>query len=113
MKKLLVLATLLLAATSAHAGGISFQYEGKRITIDAPRGCTSLSCINITAPGFKGLNSNNNDDDDDNVAPARRDYSDSKSKRYNDEDDYRPAAGKPGYKGYKSKRYDDDYAAAP
>ena len=53
MKKLFILAALLLAATSAHAGGISFQYEGKRITIDAPRGCTSLSCINITAPGFK------------------------------------------------------------
>jgi uncharacterized protein (DUF2147 family) len=114
MKKLLILATLLLAATSAHAGGISFQYEGKRITIDAPRGCTSLSCINITAPGFKGLNSNNNDDDDDDdAAPARRDYSDSKSKRYNDDDDYR-AAGKPRFNGgTKSKRYDDDYAAAP
>ena len=49
MKKLLVLATLLLAATSAHAGGISFMYEGKRITIDAPRGCTSLSCATASA----------------------------------------------------------------
>jgi uncharacterized protein (DUF2147 family) len=113
MKKFYILAALLLATTSAHAGGISFMYEGKRVTIDAPRGCASLSCVNITAPGFKGLNSNNDDDDDD-VAPARRDYSDSKSKRYNDDDDYKPAAGKPGYKGgYKSKRYDDDYAAAP
>ncbi|MBN8988620.1 MAG: DUF2147 domain-containing protein [Rhizobiales bacterium] len=114
MKKFYILAALFFATTSAHAGGISFQYEGKRITIDAPRGCASLSCINITAPGFKGLNSKNNDDDDDDVAPARREYSDSKSKRYNDDDDYRPAAGKPGFKdGYKSKRYDDDYAAAP
>jgi uncharacterized protein (DUF2147 family) len=108
MKKLFILAALLLSATSAHAGGISFQYEGKRIHIDAPRGCASLSCINITAPGFKS----NRDDDDDDVAPApaRREYSDSKSKRY-DDDDY---AGKPRFKGgYKSKRYDDDYAAAP
>ena len=80
MKKFYILAALLLATTSAHAGGISFQYEGKRVTIDAPRGCASLSCINITAPGF---NKSNRDDDDDDVAPApaRREYSDSKSKR--------------------------------
>ena len=58
MKKLYILAALLLATTSAHAGGFSFMYEGKRVTIDAPRGCASLSCVNITAPGFKGLNSN-------------------------------------------------------
>ena len=108
MKKFYILAALLLATTSAHAGGISFQIEGQRVHIDAPRGCASLSCINITAPGFKGFKSNNNDDDDD-VAPSRRDYSDSKSRRYNDDDDYAPAAGKPGYKtGYKSKRYNDD-----
>jgi uncharacterized protein (DUF2147 family) len=108
MKKFYILAALLLATTSAHAGGISFQYEGKRVTIDAPRGCASLSCISITAPGY---NKSNRDDDDNDVAPApaRRDYSDSKPNRYNDDDDYRPAAGKPGFKGgYKSKRYNDD-----
>jgi uncharacterized protein (DUF2147 family) len=108
MKKFYILAALLLATTSAHAGGISFQYEGKRVTIDAPRGCASLSCISITAPGFKGLNNDKDDDDDVAPAPARREYSDSKSKRY-DDDDYAPAAGKPGFKGgYKSKRYNDD-----
>jgi uncharacterized protein (DUF2147 family) len=116
MKKLYILAALLLATTSAHAGGFSFQIEGQRVTIDAPRGCASLSCVNITAPGFKGLKSNRDDDDNDDVAPApaRREYSDSRSKRY-DDDDYAPAAGKPGFKGYKSKRYnnDDNYAATP
>jgi uncharacterized protein (DUF2147 family) len=109
MKKLFIAAALLLAATSAHAGGISFQIEGQRVTIDAPRGCTSLSCINITAPGFKGLKKNDNDDDDD-VAPSRRnsrDYSDSRSRRYNDDDDN---DRKPRF---KSKRYDDNYATAP
>ena len=116
MKKLYFLAALLLATTSAHAGGISFQIEGQRVHIDAPRGCASLSCINITAPGFKGLKSNRDDDDNDDVAPApaRREYNDSRSKRY--DDDYAPAAGKPGYNGgYKSKRYtnDDNYAAPP
>ncbi|MBR1228249.1 MULTISPECIES: DUF2147 domain-containing protein [unclassified Bradyrhizobium] len=111
MKKLYILAALLLATTSAHAGGISFQIEGQRVRIEAPRGCASLSCINITAPGFKGLKSNRYDDDDDVApAPARPEYSD--SKRYND--DYAPAAGKPRYNGYQPKRYnDDDYAAAP
>jgi uncharacterized protein (DUF2147 family) len=116
MKKLYILAALLLATTSAHAGGISFQIEGQRVHIEAPRGCASLSCINITAPGFKGLKSNRFDDDDDAApapAPARPGYSE--SKRYNDEDDYAPAAGKPRFKGYKSKRFDNDdqYAAAP
>ena len=116
MKKLYILAALLLATTSAHAGGISFQIEGQRVYIEAPRGCASLSCINITAPGFKGLKSNRYDDDD-APAPARPEYSESKryndDRRYND-DDYAPAAGKPRYKGYQAKRYnDDDYAAAP
>ena len=112
MKKLYILAALLLATTSAHAGGISFQFEGQRVHIDAPRGCASLSCVNITAPGFKGLKSNRDDDDDDVApAPARREYND--SKRYNDDDDY-ATGGKPRYKASKSKRYnDDDYATAP
>ncbi|MBR1212532.1 DUF2147 domain-containing protein [Bradyrhizobium sp. JYMT SZCCT0180] len=129
MKKLYILAALLLATTSAHAGGFSFQIEGQRVHIHAPRGCASLSCINITAPGFKGLNSNRDDDDDDVApAPGRPQISDSKrydddrryndDKRYNDDrrynDDYAPAAGKSRYKGYQAKRYnDDDYAAPP
>ena len=50
MKKLLSSPPLLLATTSAHAGGISFQIEGHRIRIEAPRNCSSLSCIKITAP---------------------------------------------------------------
>ena len=118
MKKLYILAALLLATTSAQAGGISFQFEGQRIYIDAPRGCNSLSCINITAPGFKGFKSNRDDDDVAPApAPARPEYSDSKrynddrrydDKRYNDDDN-----GKPRYKGYQAKRYNDDVYAAP
>ena len=109
MKKFYILAALLLATTSAHAGGISFQYEGKRVTIDAPRGCASLSCIIDHGARLQGFQVQNDDDDDVAPAPARRDYGNSKSNRYNDDDDYKPAAGKPGYKGgYKSKRYNDD-----
>ena len=65
MKKLYFLVALLMATTSAHAGGISFEIEGQRVRIEAPRNCNSLSCISITAPGFKGLKSKRYDDDDD------------------------------------------------
>ena len=64
MKKLYILAALLMATTSAHAGGISFEIEGQRIRIEAPRNCDSLSCLKITAPGFKGFKSKRYDDDD-------------------------------------------------
>jgi uncharacterized protein (DUF2147 family) len=74
MKKLYILAALLMATTSAHAGnGISFQINGERIHVEAPRNCNALSCIRITAPGYsgtvgnidlKGIGSKSKDDDD-------------------------------------------------
>ena len=74
MKKLYILAALLMATTSAHAGnGISFQINGERIRVEAPRNCNALSCIRITAPGYsgtvgnidlKGIGSKGKDDDD-------------------------------------------------
>jgi uncharacterized protein (DUF2147 family) len=69
MKKLTILAALFMATTSAHAGnGISFEIEGQKIRIEAPRHCDSLSCIKISAPGFRGFKSNHADDDDDAVS---------------------------------------------
>jgi uncharacterized protein (DUF2147 family) len=82
MKKFYLAAALLLATTSAHAGGnsVSFQIEGHRIRIEAPRNCSSLDCIKISAPslsgsnfgGFKSFNSKNDDEDDvaDSSTPA-------------------------------------------
>jgi uncharacterized protein (DUF2147 family) len=72
MKKLFVLAALLMASTAAHAGNsISFEIEGHKIHIEAPKNCDSLSCIQISAPGlsgsgfgFKAFKSNNFEDDD-------------------------------------------------
>jgi hypothetical protein len=73
MKKLYVLAALLMATTSAQAGGITFQVNGERVRVEAPRNCNALSCIKITAPGYngtlgnidlKGLGSKSKDDDD-------------------------------------------------
>ena len=52
MKKLLVLAALLMASPAAHAGSISFQIEGHKVRVHAPRNCSSLSCIQISAPSL-------------------------------------------------------------
>jgi uncharacterized protein (DUF2147 family) len=67
---------LLLATTSAQAGsGLSFQIDGQHVRIESPRGCSSLSCITITAPGYKGklgnidLNGFGSKDKDDDVSP--------------------------------------------
>jgi hypothetical protein len=54
MKKLYILAALLMATTSAHAGGITFQINGERVRVEAPRNCSGISCIKITAPGYTG-----------------------------------------------------------
>ncbi|WP_298371971.1 DUF2147 domain-containing protein [uncultured Bradyrhizobium sp.] len=74
MKKLVAIAALLMATTSAHAGGtgITFQIDGQRIHVEAPRNCSALSCIRISAPGYNGtiggisktLGSKSDDDDD-------------------------------------------------
>ncbi|MDE5454994.1 DUF2147 domain-containing protein [Bradyrhizobium sp. CSA112] len=73
MKKLYILAALLMATTSAHAGGITLQINGERVRVEAPRNCNAISCIKITAPGYngtlgnidlKGLGSKSKDDDD-------------------------------------------------
>ena len=81
MKKLYILAALLMATTSAHAGGLTLQINGERIRVEAPRNCNALSCIKITAPGYsgtlgsidlKGLGSKSEQDDDvADTAPAK------------------------------------------
>jgi uncharacterized protein (DUF2147 family) len=75
MKKLYILAALLMASTAAHAGnGISFDVNGKHVRVEMPRNCDSLSCLKISAPGLSGsdfgLKSKHNDDDD-TVADAK------------------------------------------
>jgi len=76
----LAAAAILMAGTAAHAGsGISFEINGQKIHVEAPRNCDALSCIKITAPGLnlKSLNlksldlknlGDSNDDDDATVA---------------------------------------------
>jgi uncharacterized protein (DUF2147 family) len=72
MKRLYVIAALLMASTAAHAGNsISFEIEGHKIRIEAPKNCEQLSCIQISAPGlsgsgfgFKDIKSNRFDDEE-------------------------------------------------
>jgi len=79
MKKLYVLAALMMATTAAHAGNsISFEIDGHKIHIEAAKNCDSLSCIKVSAPGLsgsgfnlKGFKSFSGDDDvADNDPPA-------------------------------------------
>jgi uncharacterized protein (DUF2147 family) len=72
MKKLTILATLLMASTAAHAGNaISFDVNGKHVRVELPRNCDSLSCLKISAPGLSGSDfgfKSKHADDDDSVA---------------------------------------------
>jgi len=64
----LAAAAILMAGTAAHAGsGISFEINGQKIHVEAPRNCDAISCIKITAPGLnlKGLNLGGSKDDND------------------------------------------------
>jgi uncharacterized protein (DUF2147 family) len=79
MKKLTILAALLMASTSAYAGNsVSFEIQGHKVHIEAPNNCDSLSCLQISAPGLSGSNFDfkdlkstfNHRDDDDVATPA-------------------------------------------
>ena len=79
MKKLLAIAALLMVTTTAHAGQYSFQIEGHKIRVSAPKNCFSLSCLQVSAPtisgsGIKGLKSkrSNNDIATNSDAPAQK-----------------------------------------
>jgi uncharacterized protein DUF2147 len=78
MKKLYILAALLMATTSAQAGGISFQINGERIRVEAPRNCNAISCVKVISPGYtgtlgnvdlKGMGKNKGGDDDVAASP--------------------------------------------
>jgi hypothetical protein len=78
MKKFAIVATLLLATTAAHAGNsISFEVNGHRIRIEAPRNCEALSCLQISGSGLSGSGfgskSKRFDDDNDNDFAANTD----------------------------------------
>jgi uncharacterized protein (DUF2147 family) len=75
MKKLTILAALLMTTTCAHAGNnsVSFEIDGHKIRIEAPKNCDQLSCIKISGFDFNGFGAKHFDDDEETVksdAPA-------------------------------------------
>jgi uncharacterized protein (DUF2147 family) len=77
MKKLYIIAALLMASTAAQAGNsVSFEIEGHKIHIEAPKNCDQLSCMKISGQGLsgfnlKGLKSNDDDTVDNSNPPAQ------------------------------------------
>ena len=72
MKKLVIAAMLLLAASAAQAGeNYSFDIRGRTVRIHAPRGCDSPSCISISIPGVYNSGRKNIDRDDDDDSGVR------------------------------------------
>ena len=71
MKKLIILAALLMASPAAHAGNsISFDVEGHHIHVAAPRNCSSYSCLQISGISGSDLGFKKkyfDDDDNDNL----------------------------------------------
>jgi uncharacterized protein (DUF2147 family) len=52
MTRLSAAALLLMTTTSAFAQGtVTFEIEGQRVRIEAPRNCASLSCLSVSIPG--------------------------------------------------------------
>jgi uncharacterized protein (DUF2147 family) len=72
MKKLTILAALLMTTTCAYAGNnsISFEIDGHKVKIEAPKNCDQLSCIKISGFDFNGFGSKRFDDDDDAAVKA-------------------------------------------
>jgi uncharacterized protein (DUF2147 family) len=85
MKKLAIVAALLLATTTAHAGNsISFEVNGHRIRVEAPRNCQALSCLQISGIsgsdfGSKSKRFDDSNYDDDNNVTANSDQPTAKS----------------------------------
>src|SRR5258708_38591407 len=66
-------AALLMASSAAQAGdGFSFNVDGQKMRIEAPRNCNSLSCLSVTKNGsaidMKNMDINGRKSDDDGVA---------------------------------------------
>ena len=114
MKKLYVLAALLMASTAAHAGNsISVEINGNRIHIEVPRNCDSLSCMQISAsgvsgPGF-GVDKSDRLNDKSDRFDDKPDRFNDKSDRFND----RPNrfGGRFNRFNNKSDRFDDNEVA--
>ncbi len=78
MKKSLLLAAataaMMAMSVSAQAGNsFSFEVNGKKVRVDVPRNCTSLSCISVSAPGLNFSDFSSGREDDAPVAKSDKD----------------------------------------
>src|SRR5690348_18166162 len=69
MKKLTLVAALWMTTTCAYAGNnsISFEIDGHKIRIEAPKNCDQLSCIKISGFDFNSFGAKRFDDSDDTL----------------------------------------------
>jgi hypothetical protein len=71
MKRFFYLFALMVLSSSADAGeSFSFVVGGHRIRIEAPRHCSSPSCVSVSIPGIYETRYRRDRDDDDDVTPA-------------------------------------------
>jgi uncharacterized protein (DUF2147 family) len=72
MKRFFYLVVLMTLSSSAQAGdSFSFVVAGHRITVEAPRGCNSPSCVSVSIPGiFASRGDRDRYDDTDDAADA-------------------------------------------
>ncbi|WJR77038.1 DUF2147 domain-containing protein [Bradyrhizobium sp. NP1] len=75
MRKLTLIAAMLMASTAAHAGNaVSIEIDGHKIRIEAPRHCDAISCLKISGINLNGIkfgNSSKDDDDDASLPPPQ------------------------------------------
>jgi uncharacterized protein (DUF2147 family) len=70
MKRLDLLAVLMVLSSSAHAGeSFSFTVGGHHIHIEVPRSCRSTSCVSVSIPGIYATHRRNERRDEPDVAP--------------------------------------------
>ena len=70
MKRFLYLVVLMALSSSAHAGNsFSFVVAGHRVIIEAPRDCSSPSCVSVSIPGiYQARGGRDGDDDTDDTS---------------------------------------------
>jgi uncharacterized protein (DUF2147 family) len=72
MKRFCALAVLMVLSSSAYAGtSFSFVIGGHRIRIEAPRHCSSPSCVSVSIPGRHETRRGRDRYDDDAAVPAK------------------------------------------
>jgi Uncharacterized protein conserved in bacteria (DUF2147) len=72
MKRFCALAVLMVLSSSAYAGtSFSFVIGGHRIRIEAPRHCSSSSCVSVSIPGRYQTRRGRDRYDDDAAVPAK------------------------------------------